>query len=351
MNKFFRFRMATAITIAALIALLGATSAFAGGSQENGSSASGKISLKVNDIGAPNSIQDQALHKFKTEIEQKSNGKITVQIFSSGTLFGQKDQTAALEQGQVDMILCAAQDLATQVPKLGYFGSAYAFKNYTAMNEVLNGPYGKTIFQEVAKVTGALPLGAWYLGSRELNYKDIGHEIKTPQDLQGVKLRMPDAPAWLALGQALGAKPVPISFTEVYTALQTGTIDAQDNPLTIDRDSKFYEVAKNISLTNHVIDSEWPTFNLQKWNSLSKSDQDMIQQALNDAGQWMSQQTIDQEKSLVDWFKQHGVNIVHPDVNAFYQYAQNWYKTHPSATKGWDQSMIDEVNKVNNSVK
>ena len=337
--------------------VVGVGSVFANGQKESSSSgsqsasssssSSGKqIVIKFATVASPQQLQVKALDIFKKELEKSTNGQVQVQIYPSGQLFGQTEQELAVERGDAQMTFVGGA-VQKQLPTFGMFNSAYLFKNYNVMHKVLNGPIIQQFYQKVSKTVNILPLGAWYLGARELNYRNIGHEIKTPADLKGVKLRMPNVPAFLNLARALGAKPTPLSFTEVYTALQTGTIDAQDNPLPTDKAQKFYEVAKNISLTNHVLDPIFPGINTTFWNKLSPDIQKKLQKAIDDAGNYMDTQTLDQEKSLVSYFQQHGVKIVHPDINAFYDYAKKWYASHPSATKGWDKALYAAIQKAN----
>lgn len=312
---------------------------------------SGTVTLTFADVNTPQSIQGKAEILFAANVAKLSHGAITVKLYQSGTLFGQDSSLPAMEQGQLDMTPISAATVGTQIPAVGMFESAYMFKNYEAMQKVWHGPLGKQVFQTVAKQMGVVPLDAWYLGSRELNYRNIGHDIITPQDMKGVKFRVPDATAWIDMGHALGANPVPLAFSEVYTALQTGTVDAQDNPLPTDFNSKFYEVAPNISLTNHVIDSIWPAINAKVWNGLSAQDQKIIETAILDAGKYMDAQTLSQEHTLTSYFQKNGVKIVHPNINAFYKYAQNWYKSNPSARQGWNMKWYAQVQKIDKSGK
>lgn len=327
----------------------GVSQVFANGQKEksatSSSNSSKPILIKIASVASPQQIQVKALNVFKKQLEKSTNGRVKVQIYPSGQLFGQNAQEAAVERGDIQMTFIA-NAIQKQIPTFGMFTSAYLFKNYSVMKKVLNGPMIHKFYQSVSQKVGVLPLGAFYLGARELNYRNIGHAIKTPADLKGVKLRMPDAPSWLNMARALGANPTPLSFTEVYTALQTGTIDAQDNPLPTDKAQKFYEVAKNISLTNHVLDPVFVGINSKFWNSLSSGMQSKIKAAFDAARNYNDTQTLKEQKSLVSYFKQHGVTIVHPDINAFYQHAKKWYQDHPSARKGWDMTLYNAIQKA-----
>ena len=119
---------------------------------------------------------------------------------------------------------------------------------------MFDGEIGKEMYRLVEDKMGIKVLTVGYLGTRELNLR-TEKEIKTPADLAGVKLRMPGSDTWLFLGKALGANPLPVAFGEIYTALQTGAIDGQDNPLPTVRATKFYEVTKQIVITDHLVDS------------------------------------------------------------------------------------------------
>lgn len=288
---------------------------------------------------------------FKLLIQRSTHNQIQVQLYPASSLVGQDAEVPALERNDIQMANVSAAEMAPQVPYTAMFTAAYTFKDYNAMINVLNGKIGKSMFADIDKKTGALPLVAWYLGSRELNYRNIGRTIKTPADMQGVKLRMPDSPAWLALGSSLGGNPVPLAFTEVYTALQSGTVDAQDNPMPTDESSKFYEVAKNISLTNHVVDSVWPAINAQVWQQMGPALQKKMIVAIDRAGTYMDKATLKREASLLNFFAQHGVTIVKPDIAAFQAYAQQYYLDHPQSRVGWDMTLYKKVQAVNKSVK
>ena len=128
-----------------------------------------------------------------------------------------------------------------------------------------------------------------YLGRRQLNLR-TDKKIMTPADLAGVKLRMPGTDAWQFLGKALGANPVPMAFTEVYTALQTGAIDGQDNPLPTDKDSKFYEVTKQIVLTSHLVDLNYLAISKKVWDGSRRNSRPKVQKAADDAAELGRQQ-------------------------------------------------------------
>ncbi|MDR1901271.1 MAG: TRAP transporter substrate-binding protein DctP [Treponema sp.] len=162
---------------------------------------------------------------------------------------------------------------------ISMFAAGYMFQTYEHMTKVMNGPIGQEVFDRVVKEQGVRPLGSEYLGTRQINMVE-DKPIRTPADLRGVNIRMPNSDAWIFLGKALGANPTPISFTELYMALQTKTVDGQDNPLPTNKNAKFYEVTKSVSITNHIIDSVWPTINEAKWQSLTQQQKDWVMEGV-----------------------------------------------------------------------
>jgi tripartite ATP-independent transporter DctP family solute receptor len=224
-------------------------------------------------------------------------------------------------------------------------GAVYTFSGYEHMNKVLNGEIGKQIFEDVAQKTGVRPLAAFYLGTRELNLVEKVGPVRTPQEMKGVKLRTPASPAWIALGKALGGNPTPMSFGEVYMGLKTGTIEGQDNPLPTDLNAKFYEVTKYIVLTDHVVNSVWPSMNEKKWQSLTPEDQELVMQAIDKARQTCAETNLKAEKELVDFFKGEGMIVIEdPDKEAFAEYARNSYLTESKdISKDWDMELYEKI--------
>ncbi len=165
----------------------------------------------------------------------------------------------------------------------------------------------------------------------------------TPDDLAGVKLRMPGTDAWQFLGKALGANPVPMAFTEVYTALQTGAIDGQDNPLPTDKDSKFYEVTKQIVLTSHLVDLNYLALSKKVWDSLTPDQQAVVQKAADAAAESGRQKQLQLESELEQFFKDQGLQVYAPDVEAFRSHVQQAYLNSDFA-KDWPEGMLDKIN-------
>jgi TRAP-type C4-dicarboxylate transport system substrate-binding protein len=171
----------------------------------------------------------------------------------------------------------------------------------------------------------------------------VDKEIKTPADMAGIKLRMPGTDAWQFLGSALGANPVPIAFTEIYTALQTGAVDGQDNPLPSTKDSKFYEVTKQIVLTSHLVDLNYLAFSKKVWDELTPEQQATVQKAADDAAELGRQRQLKLEGELEQFFKDQGLKVYTPDVEAFRAQVQKAY-LESEISKSWPEGMVDKIN-------
>jgi len=216
------------------------------------------------------------------------------------------------------------------------------------MTKTFNGPVGQKIFDEAVAKLGMRPLMAYYLGTRELNLIEKVGPVTTPEQMKNVKFRVPNTPAWIAMGRALGANPTPMSFNEVYMGLKTGVIDGQDNPLPTDQAAKFYEVTKYIVLTDHVVDSVWPTMNEKRWQSLSKKQQGWVMKALEKGREFCDTTNLNKEKTILDFFKQQGLIVIDkPDKAAFAAYAKNFYATEgKDQSKDWDWDLYAQIQKI-----
>jgi tripartite ATP-independent transporter DctP family solute receptor len=294
-------------------------------------------------VSVPGDAHTIAMNVFKLELERITDGQIEVELYDSGQLFGQVEGQAAVKRGTLDMVYTGPNWVAQFVPKWSMFAMPYVFKSYEHMSNFFNSDAAQPLYDEVAAETGMRPLAAFYLGTRQLNLRDIGREVRTPQDMKGVKLRMPGSPTWQYMGKTLGANPTPLSFTEVYMGLKTGTVDGQDNPLPTDKNAKFYEVTKYIILTNHFVNPVMPTMNEQKWQSLGPELQAKVMEALEVARQACDERNLAQEAELVEFFKGEGMTIIEPDVEPWVKFAQDMYLNDPEITGEWDMDLFQTI--------
>lgn len=299
------------------------------------------VTLTVTLTAVSTDTHAQAMQEFKKTVEELSGGNITVEVYTDAQLFSQEEEVAAVVMGDADMTLTSASWLTTGSPWVSMFTAGYLFNSYDHMTATLNGEVGQEVFQKISDEQGLLPLGAWYLGSREISLSE-DRAIKTPEDLNGVNLRMPNSEAWLFLGEALGANPTPMSFSELYLALQTGAVDGQDNPLGSVESAKFYEVQKSITLTHHLVDSVWPAINTEKWNSLTDAQKDIILQGVEAGRDFCDSTNLQKEEELISFFEEQGLSIYEADIPAFQEHVLNYY-LNDEISADWDKEMYDKV--------
>jgi len=304
-----------------------------------------EITLTWSSISVPDDAHTKAMQVFKEEVERLSDGKITADLYIAGQLYTQEGELAACREGSLDIAYFSASWLAEFVPYLSMIGSVYTFSGFGHMDRVLNGEIGEAIFEDVAQKTGVRPLAAFYLGTRQLNLVEKVGEVRTPQDMKGVKLRTPASPAWIALGKALGGNPTPMSFGEVYMGLKTGAVEGQDNPLPTDKNAKFYEVTKYIVLTDHVVNSVWPSINEKRWQSFSDIEKLVISKAMAKARDFCAETNLKAESELVDFFRGEGLIVIEdPDKEAFAEYAKWSYQNESKdVSKDWDMDLYEKI--------
>ena len=296
------------------------------------------VNLIFSIAAVPTDAHGAAQKVFKESI---SGGNMTVECYDSGTLYGQDTEHDALKNGDVDMIYSSASWLTDGSPWVSMFTAGYVFQSYDHMTKVLNGDIGKEMFQKIADEQGILPLGAYYLGTREISLSQ-DKAIKTPDDLKGINLRMPNSDAWVFLGKAMGANPTAIGFNDLYLALQTGTVDGQDNPLPSVESAKFYEVQKSITMTNHLVDSVWPTINLNTWNKLTDTQKGWVMEAVEAGREACDSQNLKTESEVQDFLKEQGLTIYEADVAAFADHVLDAYLNDP-ISDSWDKDLLEQI--------
>lgn len=308
--------------------------------------AAADYTIRFNTVAAPTQPQVLAMEKFKEVLENLSGGKIAVKIFHSGQLGDQQTSLLAVMRGDLEMAGDGAPSWFADLggmPKMGVLNSAYVFRDLDHMYTVMNSPFVQEWFEELAKTTGMRVLDTWYLGTRELNTTAKTGIIKKPEDLKGVKIRMPNNEAFLDMGRAIGANPTPMGFGEVYLALRTGTIDGQDNPLPTDLAAKFVEVTKYIVLTDHSIGMINPVISEKFWSKLSVEYKTYIKKALLVARYYMNDMVLEQEVNLLKQFMdEYGMEVIIPDQKAFMDFAKNYYSKE-EFNKKWGQGLYEFI--------
>jgi tripartite ATP-independent transporter DctP family solute receptor len=267
----------------------------------------------------------------------------------NGTMFAQGTELEAISRGNLTMSIASAQELAQFFPEFSIFATGYVHQDAAHQVRVFNNPLMDPFKKKVEDELGVKLLSVMYLGRRHVNLRFPRAEknVMTPADLAGVNLRMPGTDAWQFLGKALGAAPTPMAFTEVYTALASGAVDGQDNPLPTVVDAKFYEVTKQIALTSHLVDLNYIAFSKKTWDSLSADQQMTVQRAADAAAAYGRLKQLDKENNLADFIRSNGVEIYTPDLEAFRTHVQAQYVGSEFAAS-WPEGVLEQINALGN---
>ena len=300
------------------------------------------VELIFTSVSVSGDSHTEAMYAFAEKVEELSGGTVTCACYDNGSLFSSENEFDALINGDADLAYISFPTLATQIPSYSMFAAGYFFSSYEHMTGVLNGDIAaEKIYPAVEEQLGIKPFGAFYLGSRVINTRE--KEINCYEDMEGVLLRMPNSESWLFLGEALGANPTPLSFSELYTALQTGAVDAQDNPLPSIESAKFYEVTNYIAITNHVVDSILPCINMETWESLSEEQQATVTEAMEYAREVNDTARIEREAELIEFFEGEGLTVTYPDIADFKAKVEAKYMENEAMTATWDMELYDEI--------
>ena len=262
----------------------------------------------------------EPFHKYSVwageEIKKRTNGKYEVQVFPASSLGKEADINQGLTLGTVDIILSGASFAGRTYAPLAVSYFPFIFRDAEHQLKYAT----SDVFKELAKgyddKSGNHITALTYYGARHVT-SSAARPVAKPEDMKGLKIRVPDAPAYLAFPKALGANPTPIAFAEVYLALQNGTVDAQENPLPTIEAKKFFEVQKNISLTGHIVDSLLTIVSGQLWGKLSADEKKIFTEVMQEAAEKTGREIIASEARLVEEFKKKGNNVITVDKNAF----------------------------------
>ena len=303
-----------------------------------------KTVLRISTPAVPEDWHVKMLYVFRDELNRAAAGRFDVQVHHSGTLFRQGAEAVAMQRGNLEMALLSMQDIARQVPEYSIFTAGYLIRDPDHLAKIYGGPIGDEVKRKIAEAMGIQLLQAVYLGTRQVSLAQP-RTVRTPADLAGVKLRMPGSKEWLFLGQALGANPTPLAFTEVYLGLKTGTIDGQDNPLPTLKSAKFYEVTRQIVLTGHLVDALQLAISSKTWHALSAAHRAQMKRAAAKAAKFNDENRVREEKELVEFFRAKGIEITVPDVAAFRKTVQDAYLKSEYAEK-WPRGLLARINSV-----
>jgi tripartite ATP-independent transporter DctP family solute receptor len=252
--------------------------------------------------------------KFKEVVEKKSEGRLKVEIYPASQLGSEREQMEGVKIGTQEITTNSPGMLATIFPEVGVFDLPYLFRNQEHLHKVLEGPIGRGVMNRMQKGVGMFPLALWDRGPRHLTSKK---PVYTPADVKGLKIRVPEIRIYLAIWRALGAKPTPMAFAELYTGLATGTVDAQENPLEVIWSNKFYEVQSHLVLTGHMRAVLWVMMNDRFFRNLPPDLQKVVTEAAKESEPYTNDIVTKAQEEILANLKTKGMKVIQPDLNAF----------------------------------
>jgi len=261
----------------------------------------------------------------------------------NNTLFKQGTELVALQRENLELCNLAPADISKQIPAWSLMTSAYLFRDYDHLNKTFKSDVGQEFIKMARDQLGIELIRPVFFGARQVNLKP-NKKINTPADLAGVKLRMPPGEFWQFLGESLGANPTPVAYAELYTALQAGAVDGQDNPLVSGRSMKFYEVTSQFILTNHVLGYDLLAVSKKAWSTLSAAQQAKLRAEADKAFDASAAKYNAQEQDAIEFFKKEGKQVYAPDQNAFRSFAQKKYLD--KYANEWPKGAIERINAV-----
>ncbi|PZX13014.1 tripartite ATP-independent transporter DctP family solute receptor [Palleronia aestuarii] len=276
------------------------------------------------------------------EIEKRTEGRYDIEVFPASSLGKEVDINEGLGLGTVDIIYTGALFVSTSYGPLAISDAPYIMRDFDHWLAYRESGLLKELSQGYEEATGNHLLSIVYHGQRHIT---ANRPILSPEDMKGMKLRVPNAPLFHLLTDPLGANATPISFAEVYLALQQGVVEGQENPLITIRAKRFYEVQSDISLTGHIANTLLLLMSGNAWNELSEADQAIFTEVFEEAAVEITKDVRVQEAELVQWFRDQGVNVHEVDRAPFREIVLPGL-TGPNAP--WTQDQFDRLQALAN---
>ncbi|RUR28097.1 TRAP transporter substrate-binding protein [Vreelandella nanhaiensis] len=274
--------------------------------------------LRFGHLANEQNIWHQAAEKFKEEVEANSDGRIEVRLYPSEQLGSEMDVINSIQLGTADMTI-TGESLQNWAPKAAMMAVPYAFRDSDHLHAAVSGEIGAEIEEQIIERTNLVPLAWFERGPRELT---SNRPIRTPDDLDGLRLRVPNVPLFVDTWQAMGARPTPMAFSEVFTALQQNTLEGQENPLSLIESASFNEVQDYVNMTGHV--RSWIYVVIGR-NQLENMPDD-LQQVVRDAAETMqayeSELFVEDQERLEQALQERGMEFIEVDVDAFAEAAR-----------------------------
>ncbi|KUF11324.1 ABC transporter substrate-binding protein [Pseudoponticoccus marisrubri] len=274
------------------------------------------------------------------KLAEATDNRLGIEVFPASSLGKEVDINEGLGLGTVDIIWTGQLFAGRSYGPIAIGGAPFMFRDYDHWDAYRNSDLFQEMLDGYENATGNHPVTLAYYGARHTTSNET---ISEPADMEGMKLRVPNAPLYMMFPRAVGANPTPIAFAEVYLALQQGTVDGQENPLPTIQAKKFYEVQSDINLTGHIVDSLLGIVGGPTWNSLDEGDQETLATVIEETSDCVTTQIRQSEAELADWFREQGVNVNEVDITPFREAVM---EMHNGDMATWDQETYDRLQAI-----
>ncbi|TMH60145.1 MAG: DctP family TRAP transporter solute-binding subunit [Betaproteobacteria bacterium] len=269
--------------------------------------ATAQTALKINIALAQNSHYGVAIDSFAREVERRTNGRYKVQTFYSAALGAERESVEGVQLGTLDLTLTSTGPLPNFVPDVAIIDIPFLFRDYAHARAVLDGPIGQEL---LAKFPAKGMVGLAWAENGFRHMTNSKRPVNVPEDLRGLKMRTMENPIHIEAYRQFGILPTPMAFTEVFTALQQGTVDGQENPLSVITAAKLDQVQKYLSLTGHVYSPAVFLMNKAQWDTLSDADKQAFRDAATEGVKANRARVDDDERKAVADLRARGMTVV-----------------------------------------
>ena len=292
--------------------------------------------LKFGMNAGTSSNEYKAAEMFAKEVKEKSNGKIEISLYPSSQLGDDRAMLKQLKDGALDFTFAESARFQLFYPEAAVFALPYVISDYSVAQKALfDTAFGKDL--------GLTLLSQAYNGTRQTT---SNRAINSIADMKGLKLRVPNAATNLAYAKYVGASPTPMAFSEVYLALQTNSVDGQENPLATVQAQKFYEVQKYLAMTNHILNDQLYLVSNETFADLPADLQKVVRDAAQKAAEYHTKLFVDGEKELVTFFEKQGVTVTRPDLTPFKEAMKPFYADFVKQTGAKGEEALKQIQAV-----
>ncbi|MCE8028520.1 TRAP transporter substrate-binding protein [Halomonas daqingensis] len=277
-----------------------------------------EVTLRFGHLANEQNIWHQAAERFKELVEENSDGRIEVLLYPNEQLGNEMDLINSIQLGTADMTI-TGESLQNWAPKAAMMAVPYAFRDAEHLRQAVESEIGEQIEAQITERANLVPLAWFERGPRELT---SSRPIRHPDDLDGIRLRVPNVPLFVSTWEALGARPTPMAFSEVFTALQQNTIQAQENPLSLIESASFNEVQDYVNLTGHVRSWIYVVIGRNRLESMPEELQQIVREAAQEMQAYQAELFEEDQQRLEQALQERGMEFVEVDTEAFAEKAR-----------------------------